>query len=215
MSEKIYNKNTGYHNRRSIRLKGYDYSQPGYYFVTVCIHDRKQFLFGNIIKNKMVLNQFGNIVKNEILKTEQMRPNVKINDHIVMPDHCHIIYQICETRSSGSLYGHVATCPNVAPTQRASTKIQIERFGKPTSNSIPTIVRLTKSTIKKQINILRNTPGKEVWQGNYYEHIIRDARSLFYIKRYIQENPLHWHTAIDNHIYSEINHFEMTEIEEL
>ena len=73
--------------------------------------------------------------------------------------------------------------------QRAPTK---EQFGKPVSNSIPTIVRLFKSTATKQINEIRNTPGFPVWQRNYYEHIIRNEDELNRIREYIINNPLQW-----------------------
>ncbi len=70
----------------------------------------------------------------------------------------------------------------------------IEQFGKPTHNSIPTIVRLFKSTITKQINQIRQTPGIPVWQRNYYEHIIRNDNELNKIREYIINNPLTWET---------------------
>jgi REP element-mobilizing transposase RayT len=208
MSSGIFNKHTGHHNRRSIRLPGYDYSQPGYHFVTICIHNSNKQLFGNIISGNMELNDFGCIVQNEIIKTEQIRPNVKIDEFIIMPNHCHIIYHIHQI--------DYVTCRGEL--QRAPTMDQhtptVEQFGKPTSNSIPTVVRLTKSTITKQINLLLNTPGKAVWQRNYFEHIIRDNTSLFYIKQYIQENPHHWENDFENHIRREIEKFKMIEIEE-
>jgi REP element-mobilizing transposase RayT len=154
----------------------------------------------------MKLNDFGSIVQNEIVKTEQIRPNVKIDEFVIMPNHCHIIYHI----------RRIDNIPRRGTLQRAPTldqrAPQIERFGKPTSNSIPTIVRLTKSTITKQINILRNTPGKSFWQRNYYEHIIRDNASLFYIKQYIRENQHHWEDDFENHIRHEIDKFEMIEM---
>jgi hypothetical protein len=78
MSSGIYNYNTGYHNRNSLRLPGYDYSKSGYYFVTICTHDRKENFFGVIANGKMELNDFGSIVKKEIIKTEQIRSNIKI-----------------------------------------------------------------------------------------------------------------------------------------
>jgi putative transposase len=80
MSNGIYSKSTGYHNRRSIRLPGYDYSQLGYYFVTICIVDRKQKLFGEVVDGRVVTNEFGLIVQNEILRTEQMRANEKMTN---------------------------------------------------------------------------------------------------------------------------------------
>jgi hypothetical protein len=77
-------------------------------------------------------------------------------------------------------------------------KPQHEQFGKPTSNSIPTIVRLFKSATTKQINLFRNTPGIPVWQRGYYEHIIRDEKSLFRIRQYIRANPVRWKFDCEN-----------------
>jgi REP element-mobilizing transposase RayT len=68
----------------------------------------------------------------------------------------------------------------------------VEQFGKPTLNTIPTIIRGYKSSVTKQINILRNQPGVPVWQRNYYEHIIRDEKSCYQIWEYVQTNPLKW-----------------------
>jgi putative transposase len=219
MSSGVYNKYTGYHNRRSIRLPGYDYSRLGYYFVTMCIHDRKQKLFGDVVDNRVELNDFGCIVRNEMLKTEQMRANIKIDQFTIMPNHVHVIINI---------HGHCRGTLQRAPTeqtgwhcrgivgskQRAPTESKTERFGKPTSNSIPTIIRLIKSTITKQINLLRNSPSMPVWQRNYYEHVIRDENSLYFIRKYIQENPANWTLDHENHIDREIRDFEMLELED-
>nr|CBX30655.1 hypothetical protein N47_E41670 [uncultured Desulfobacterium sp.] len=72
--------------------------------------------------------------------------------------------------------------------------LTVEQFGKPTSNTIPTIIRGYKSSVTKQINILRNKPGVPVWQRDYYEHIIRDEKSYCQISEYIRTNPLKWQT---------------------
>jgi hypothetical protein len=80
---------------------------------------------------------------------------------------------------------------NVSTLQRAPTG-NIEQFGKPVSNSIPTIVRGFKSATTKQINLLRNTPGMLVWQRNYYEHVIRNDDSYYSIAEYIRANPARW-----------------------
>ena len=55
--------NPNIHNRRSIRLKGYDYSQAGLYFITICVQNRK-CLFGDVIAGKMILNDAGRMVEN-------------------------------------------------------------------------------------------------------------------------------------------------------
>jgi REP element-mobilizing transposase RayT len=162
------------HHRRSIRLKEYDYSQAGAYFITICSCNREH-MFGEIVDSTMVLNEYGKIVNTEWLKTPEMRPNIELDEFIIMPNHFHGIIIINDVRR-GTMH-------------RAPT---IEQFGKPTSNTIPTIIRGFKSIVTKQINIMRNTPGFPVWQRNYYEHIIRDDESYIRISEYIKNNPIHW-----------------------
>ena len=124
------------HHRRSIRLKGYDYSQAGAYFVTICVQNR-ECLFCEIVDGQMQLNDAGKIVQEEWLRTGEIRPNVELDAFMVMPNHFHgiiVMHQDCR----GTLQR--------APTQNAPT---VEQFGKPTSNTIPTFVRLFKSVIAK------------------------------------------------------------------
>ena len=161
------------HHRRSIRLKGYDYSQPGLYFITICVHNREH-LFGEIVGGKMEMNDAGKIAEQEWLKTAEMRENVELLEYVIMPNHMHGIILLNDR--GGTM-------------RRAPT---IEQFGKPTSNTIPTIVRGYKSAVTKKINMLRNMPGVPVWQRNYYEHIIRDQKSYYHIAKYIRNNPQKW-----------------------
>ena len=135
-------------------------------------------MFGDVIDGVMVLNGFGKIVATEWTKTETMRPNVIIDEFIVMPNHMHGIIIIRRgTR------------------RRAPTT---EQFGQPTHNSIPSIIRGFKSTVTKQINQWRNTPGMPVWQRNYYEHAVRNDNDLAEIREYIVNNPLQWHLDREN-----------------
>jgi len=69
---------------------------------------------------------------------------------------------------------------------------QFEQFGRPTANSVPTIIRGIKSSVTLQINVIRRTPRLPVWQRNYYEHVIRNEIDLEEIREYIQTNPLKW-----------------------
>ncbi len=85
--------NPDIHHRRSIRLKGYDYSQNGLYFITICTHDRR-YLFGNISDGMMALNPMGEIAHKEWQKTAEMRPNVRLHESIIMPNHIHVILEI-------------------------------------------------------------------------------------------------------------------------
>jgi len=167
------------HHRRSIRLKNYDYASSGAYFVTIVTHQR-QCLFGAIVDGAMRLNEFGEIVCDEWLKTEIIRPRVQLDVFVIMPNHIHGIIIVNDV--DGCCRGTL---------QRAPT---IEQFGKPTSDSIPTIIRLFKSATTKRINEYRNTPAVSVWQRNYYEHIIRNEIELNEIREYILYNPLNWET---------------------
>lgn len=233
-------------HRKSIRLPKYDYSQSGAYFITICTHQR-EWLFGEILNKKMLLNEFGNIARNEWLETPKIRPNIKLGEFIIMPNHIHGIIWIKDelkgtehraltelrspTYTSGkdvsSEEGEVdrkgvwdgerdrkdtmlrvpTTVPTTAPTipttaiesedteHRVPTEHRaptVERFGKPTSNSIPTIIRSFKATTTKQINTIRKLPGFAVWQRNYYEHIIRNEKDLKNITQYIKNNPNNW-----------------------
>ena len=132
--------------RKSIRLKEYDYASAGAYFVTICTHDRK-CLFGTVTDEKIVLNDTGRIVESEWLQTAEIRDNVFTDAYIVMPNHFHGILFIEEPNDGR---GTVHRAPTV------------EQFGKPTSNSIPTIIRSFKATVTKQINEFRQTPGQKV-----------------------------------------------------
>ena len=168
------------HKRRSIRLREYDYSQTGGYFITICTYGGK-YLFGDVVNEQMELNEYGITVKREWLKTAELRKNIVLDEYIIMPNHFHGVILIMDD-GRGTL-------------QRAPT---VEQFGKPVSNSIPTIIRLFKSTTTKQINQIRNTPAFPVWQRNYYEHIIRNEDKLYKIRQYIQNNPLKWHMDREN-----------------
>jgi putative transposase len=166
-------------HRRSIRLKEYDYSQPGEYFVTICTYNHECTL-GEIINGEMRLNEIGKIVEEEWLRTAIIRPDIQLDLYVIMPNHIHGIIVLNECR--GTL-------------QRAPT---VERFGKPTSNSIPTIVRLFKSATTKRINEIRGTPRMPFWQRNYYDHVIRNDKELNNIRDYILNNVLQWAVEKDD-----------------
>jgi len=177
--------NPDIHHRRSIRLKGYDYSRPGFYFVTICTKDRLP-LFGKILDDGKVgpvcfQNNFGNIARNEWIKTSKLRPNIRLHEFVIMPNHVHGIIEISDRR------GTMHRAPTIG--NRIHT---CEKFGDPTPSSIPTIVRGYKSAVTKQINFLRKQPGAHVWQRNYYEHVIRDEKSYNFLSEYIMNNPINW-----------------------
>jgi len=162
------------HHRRSIRLREFDYTTPGSYFITVCAFNQN-LLFGKIVDGNVSLNEYGNIVMNEWLKTPQIRPYVQLDEFIVMPNHIHGILIL----TSRTGLGHGTPCP-------------YEEFGVPTRNSIPSVIRAFKSAVARQINLINKTPGNPVWQRNYYEHMIRNENSLNILREYISQNPEKW-----------------------
>ena len=186
------------HHRRSIRLKGYDYSQNGAYFITLCAQDRKP-IFGKIVSGEMQLSPFGIIVRDEWLKTSEMRKNIEMDEFVVMPNHFHGIIVIDDGIGRGAMPRAQDIEENTGTLQRAPTEKAptMEQFGKPTSNTIPTIIRGFKAAVTKQINTIQINAGvynmpERIWQKNYYEHIIRNEISLNKIREYIMSNPLNW-----------------------
>ena len=165
------------HHRRSIRLKGYDYSRPGAYFVTICTHN-KECVLGDIIDGNIHLNEFGKVVEEEWLKTFDMRKDLKLDGYVVMPNHFHGIILV---EGRGVL--------QYAPTENV--------FRSP-SGTIGAVVRGFKSSVTKKINMMRSTTGAPVWQRNYYEHIIRDEEELNQVREYIVNNPLQWQFDREN-----------------
>jgi len=178
------------HHRQSIRLKGYDYSRAGAYFVTVCTQGRA-CLFGDVVNGEMRVNELGEIVNNEWLRTEQIRPHVELDEFIVMPNHIHAIIWIVTDDSVGATR-------RVAPTKNGQVAPTIHPYSQttrpcgPKSQSIGAIIGQFKSVVTKRINQMRGIPGAPVWQRNYYEHIIRNDESLNRIREYIANNPLQW-----------------------
>jgi putative transposase len=196
MSSGIYSKHAGYHNRRSIRLPGHDYSRPGYYFVTICIHDRAQRLFGEIplvgagSKPAPHLNEYGKIVQKTWDDLPDHIDGIELDAFIIMPNHVHGIIRIIGT---GLERAGLEPAPTVG---------------------IPEIVRQFKTFSAKRINITRNSIGASVWQRNYHDHIIRNDTSLFFIRKYIRDNPMNWNADPENHINREMREFETAETRE-
>ena len=178
--------NPGMKSHKSIRLKGYDYSRAGAYFVTICTHN-KECLFCDVVNGNLALNDFGRMVDSEWLKTAEIRKNVILDGYVIMPNHFHGIVLITENDSGKARLA----------TTKYNVSIKMD-FGKPKPGSLSVIVGSFKSAVARQINLMRNTPGKEVWQRNYYEHIVRNSDELDRIREYIVTNPLRWQMDKEN-----------------
>ena len=162
------------HQRRSIRLKGYDYTRAGAYFVTLCTRERECSL-GQIEDGIVILSEYGRLVERCWRDLPRHSPRVALDVFVVMPNHVHGVIWIVDI-------GRGTAC-------RAPT---VERLGQPIPHSLPTIIRSFKSAVTKRINGLRATPSLPVWQRNYYERVIRDDDEWQRIREYIQMNPARW-----------------------
>jgi REP element-mobilizing transposase RayT len=201
--------------RKSVRLKEYDYSFPGWYFVTICAYERN-YLFGNIKNGKMILNDSGNLVGEEWIRTKKIRKNVDLDYYVIMPNHLHGIIIIIgrgELNSpANDNTGRMQYAPtnikfkspsqtinNVGATRGVVQDKQdraIQRIA-PTKqtlipNSLGSIIGQFKSRVTKRLRESSGNPELKIWQRNYYEHIIRNDLDLHNIRNYIENNPLKW-----------------------
>jgi putative transposase len=176
------------HKRQSIRLRDYDYSQTGAYFVTICAYHR-QMLFGSISNGDMQVNIFGQIALDEWIKTEFVRPNIIIDECVIMPNHIHGIIIIQSTSQP-------QTTPNesVGASRRLAQQARSQSnhvLTAPPSGSLGAIIAQYKSVVTKRIHKLHGEKIP-VWQRNYYERIIRDEHGLNRARQYIIDNPKNW-----------------------
>jgi putative transposase len=195
------------HHRRSIRLKGYDYTLPGAYFVTLVAWQR-ECLFGTIQDDESVLSQVGNTVA-ACWRHLPAFFAIRLDEWVIMPNHFHGILLI-EAQGKGEASASAARAVSqfhLADAQgkgeASATAIQaVSRphladaspqrpIGTP-PGSLGAIVQNFKSITTRKINQLRHTPGVPVWQHNYYERIIRDEAEWDRIRQYILDNPRRW-----------------------
>jgi REP element-mobilizing transposase RayT len=164
------------HHRSSIRLKGYDYTQTGAYFITIVTYHREP-LFGEIMNGGMQLSDMGRIADEHWRAIPEHFPHAELGAYVIMPNHVHGIIIITDGR--GTIY--------CAPT---------EQFQKPVKGSIPTIIRTYKASVTRRIQREVNSTG--IWQKNFYEHVIRDDEDHNRIHLYIEANVDNWGNDEEN-----------------
>jgi putative transposase len=179
------------HHRRSIRLRGYDYSQPGAYYVTITTRHRA-CLFGDVVNGAMRLNDGGRVAKQCWMAIPDHFPHTTLDAYVIMPNHVHGIIVIAERVAD------IVGANNYSPLQYPQQPPEMPPpapFRSP-SKTIGSMVRGFKIGVTKWFRA--NTDVYTVWQRNYYDHVIRDERSLNRIRWYILENPARWHDDREN-----------------
>jgi REP element-mobilizing transposase RayT len=182
--------NSHIHHRRSVRLKGYDYSQEGLYFVTICCQD-KICRFGKIVDGEMVLNENGKIAYDEWIKLEERYLQAAFDVFQIMPNHIHGIIAINDVGAT------LAVAP-LAVTQNGAIDDNIVFAERATARVAPTvgnIVGAYKSLVMTKCLELYKSKNEQMgkfWQRSYYEHIIRNEKACHHICDYILYNPIQW-----------------------
>lgn len=173
--------NPDIHHRRSIRLRHYDYSQAGAYFITLCTQKR-ECLFGVVADDGVRLNDIGRMVQDIWDALPGHYPRVELDCFVVMPNHIHGIVVLNGVGARFIAPEFVA--PSLGAMKRAPT--------------VSEIIRAFKARCTHGINQLRKIQGTSIWQRNYYEHIIRSESSLQETREYIANNPAQWANDREN-----------------
>ena len=204
--------NPNIHHRRSIRLKGYDYSQAGLYFVTIVCQNREH-LFGNIENGEMILNDAGIMVKNEWLKLTERFPNIQLHEYITMPNHFHSILEIViqnennvgatlvfgpnnntvNQNHKGQTDYHKGQPQGIAPAENPTENPTEFQNKKTLGDIVGAFQSITTVEYIRGVKTKNWKPfDKKIWQRNYWEHIIRNNKSYNTISKYIKNNPNNW-----------------------
>lgn len=185
------NYNPKIHNRKSIRLKGYNYACSGLYFITVCCEHKKN-RFGEIENDEMVLNDFGKMAYDEWLKLTERFTHIELDVFQIMPNHIHGIIGIKHVIGS-EFQSEQFEIEKLVLAQPQGLPLQPPQES--TNKTINDIVGAYKSLVANKclaMAKLKNETLGKLWQRNYYEHIIRDEKGYQNISNYIINNPLNW-----------------------
>jgi REP element-mobilizing transposase RayT len=193
--------NSGYnpqlHHRRSIRLRDYDYSYEGAYYITICAVGRRCLfgqvspteseLFSDVDSSTVILNNFGLVTRQCWEAIPAHFADIELDAFVIMPNHLHgiVVLPSDPHEPVGARHASPLSGPANPPDRISRT-------------TIGTIVGSFKSAASKRINELRGTKAEAVWQRNYYERIIRDEKELDSIREYIYYNPMKWASDENN-----------------
>lgn len=190
-------------HRRTLRLKDFDYSQAGAYFVTICTK-KHQCLFGEIQQREMQLNAIGRVVSAQWQQLTSRFPDLELGEWVVMPNHIHGILIItgrgeaCNGRGEASLkiknVDAALFLPDASPLQSESIIADASplRPTGTTPGSVGAIIQNFKSVVSRKLSTQNEKRKGSVWQRNYYEHVIRNEGEFNAISDYIITNPQNW-----------------------
>lgn len=181
---------------KSARLEGYDYSAIGGYFVTICTRDRECW-FGEIVRGKMQLSEIGKMARQYWQEIAQHFDNVDLDEFVIMPNHVHGVLLIFRDggRDVALRDGRDVAC-NVSTDADTDSKNLAMSAISPKPGSLGTIIRSYKSAVTRWCG--KNNYPQFAWQPRFYDHIIRNEKSLMAIRQYIYNNPVKWEIDREN-----------------
>jgi REP element-mobilizing transposase RayT len=229
-------------NRRSLRLKEYDYSLTGAYFVTICVH-KKESLLGSTNDNSVVLSPIGELTNQCLQQIPDRFDSVELDEYIIMPNHIHTTIIINNDNAdtmdavdngTTNVGTQLNTPTNVgarfiAPNKRGTDKTLHHKPGFDKSNHYiknnpmlsdhVTLGKIMRSFKAQSTHMIRNVANYSYfqWQRNYYDHIIRNENELNRIREYIIYNPMKWQYDRENpdHITCNNNDVNLNQIEKI
>lgn len=182
------------HHRQSVRLKSYDYTQPGAYFVTL-VAWRRQPLFGQIQAGEIRLTPAGEIVQQIWANLPRHFKNLTLGAAVVMPNHFHGILFINPINRRGEASACITL---TSPSTSAADASPSHNPKGTTAGSLGAIIQNFKSITSRKIVRDLDSPGHPIWQRNYYERVVRNEHELRHLSAYILNNPINWDTDEEN-----------------
>lgn len=172
----------GTYRIESARLRDWDYRSRGWYFVTICAHNRRS-IFGQIVDHEMRRSAIGTVADSELRELSGHYLNVSVDEYMVMPNHIHAIIMID---------GEHCFAP--------SAKVPVESitaFESPRAGSLSAIVRSYKAGVTLKCRDLGFR--QEIWQGRFHDHLLRGDKVISAVREYIRSNPANWAKDRENH----------------
>lgn len=176
--------NFNYPKRKPTRLKSFDYSTNGAYFVTICTHERKNILsiideFSNNAEDqiKPKLTKYGKITEKIISQIPEKYESVSVDSYVIMPNHIHLLLTILKSGREN---------PSPAPFN------SLDNGREDPSPTVATVIGWLKFQATKEINKERNSSSEKIFQRSFHDHIIRNSEDYYETQKYIQDNPLRW-----------------------
>ena len=187
-----------FRGRRSTRLKEYDYSSEGCYFLTVCTAGKER-LFGEIVDGKMVLSRLGHMVRHEWIHSSNIRKEIRLDAFILMPNHMHMLIWIKDP-----LVGAHGVRPEqhtermdrgVRRTDRGVRRTPLQGV---LPRSVGSLMGGFKSRTTSRYRKMHGLKEGSLWQRNYWDRIAMDDKAIWNIREYIRDNPRNWERDPEN-----------------